>query len=194
MWNFKTELIGSKIIHFYIDDNDGSVSYETYLELLQNSPKFREVFIQVLSEIPFEAFRWETRPLTGDNASQAFECVVIDSPELIVAPDIKPFKDKFLAAGSDDVLTFNNLSGESTLIVPSQVRKGVDFSHLAKFVENAPRELQHKMWIQVGRMLMSLINESPVWLSTAGSGVAWLHIRIDQEPKYYRHFTFKHAY
>jgi hypothetical protein len=27
----------------------------------------------------------------------------------------------------------------------------------------------------------------PIWLSTAGMGVAWLHIRLDERPKYYSH-------
>ena len=28
--------------------------------------------------------------------------------------------------------------------------------------------------------------ESPVWVSTAGMGVSWLHVRFDSRPKYYR--------
>ena len=25
----------------------------------------------------------------------------------------------------------------------------------------------------------------PTWLSTAGMGVSWLHVRLDSQPKYY---------
>ena len=28
------------------------------------------------------------------------------------------------------------------------------------------------------------IDDRPLWLSTAGDGVAWLHVRLDQRPKY----------
>ena len=28
-------------------------------------------------------------------------------------------------------------------------------------------------------------NDRSVWLSTSGMGVSWLHVRIDQVPKYY---------
>ena len=30
----------------------------------------------------------------------------------------------------------------------------------------------------------------PVWLSTSGMGVAWLHFRLDQRPKYYTYRAF----
>ena len=31
----------------------------------------------------------------------------------------------------------------------------------------------------------------PIWLNTAGGGVAWLHIRLDHRPKYYRYLPYK---
>jgi hypothetical protein len=35
------------------------------------------------------------------------------------------------------------------------------------------------------------IGEAPVWLSTAGMGVAWLHVRLDSRPTYYGHRPYK---
>ncbi len=29
------------------------------------------------------------------------------------------------------------------------------------------------------------------WLNTEGGGVAWLHVRIDQRPKYYHYAPYK---
>ena len=29
-----------------------------------------------------------------------------------------------------------------------------------------------------------------VWLSTAGDGIAWLHVRMDPRPKYYQHTEY----
>ena len=29
------------------------------------------------------------------------------------------------------------------------------------------------------------VGAEPVWLSTAGAGVPWLHVRLDDRPKYY---------
>ena len=37
------------------------------------------------------------------------------------------------------------------------------------------------------------VNEIPVWLSTAGGGVAWLHVRLDDRPKYYSYAPYKNV-
>ena len=31
------------------------------------------------------------------------------------------------------------------------------------------------------------IDSNPLWLSTLGLGVAWVHIRLDRTPKYYQY-------
>jgi hypothetical protein len=35
--------------------------------------------------------------------------------------------------------------------------------------------------------------KEPLWLSTAGQGVFWLHVRLDRYPKYYNHAPYRHA-
>ena len=32
--------------------------------------------------------------------------------------------------------------------------------------------------------------DMPLWVSTAGLGVSWLHVRLDARPKYYRHDAY----
>lgn len=32
----------------------------------------------------------------------------------------------------------------------------------------------------------------PIWLSTSGLGVYWLHVRLDTRPKYYNHDEYKY--
>lgn len=61
------------------------------------------------------------------------------------------------------------------------------YAHLAKFVRNAPDRQTHEIWRVVAEALEGHIGTAPVWLSTAGLGVYWLHIRLDSRPKYYRH-------
>lgn len=33
--------------------------------------------------------------------------------------------------------------------------------------------------------MVARLGVRPVWLSTAGMGVSWLHVRLDARPKYY---------
>ena len=37
------------------------------------------------------------------------------------------------------------------------------------------------------RELLPKRGDAPTWVSTAGGGVAWLHVRLDSAPKYYTH-------
>ena len=37
----------------------------------------------------------------------------------------------------------------------------------------------------------SRVGARPIWLSTAGHGVAWLHVRLDSRPKYYLHAPYR---
>jgi hypothetical protein len=48
------------------------------------------------------------------------------------------------------------------------------------------------LWSAVGRTVASrrAASVDPVWVSTAGLGVHWLHVRLDDRPKYYRHRPF----
>ena len=45
---------------------------------------------------------------------------------------------------------------------------------------------------KVGAVYEALVKQGrPVWLSTEGSGVPWLHVRMDSRPKYYHTREFK---
>ena len=83
------------------------------------------------------------------------------------------------------IVSFANLSGDATLIVPSP-RIGIDaYGHLAAFIRQAPSSQIDKLWRVIGSTVKSRIGKTPLWLSTAGGGVAWLHVRLDSYPKYY---------
>ena len=50
--------------------------------------------------------------------------------------------------------------------------------------------MQHALWRTVGEAVSERITDRPLWLSTAGGGVAWLHVRLDSRPKYYGHTPY----
>ena len=137
----------------------------------------------------FKSFRWETPPLTTETVEQPFKFVIIDSPELLKAADLKPFK-KFLQP-KDSVNTFPNLGKNATLVIPTLPLEGSGYAHLASFVREAPEEVVDLFWKTVGEEVNKELSNKPLWLNTAGAGVAWLHVRLDSKPKYYRHQPFK---
>ena len=67
------------------------------------------------------------------------------------------------------------------------------YGHLAAFVRAAPGGQIDALWQAVGAALEDAWGRSPapVWLSTSGSAVSWLHVRLDARPKYYVHAPYR---
>lgn len=88
---------------------------------------------------------------------------------------------------------FPNLRGDALLVVPSP-RTGNDaYGHLAAFLRHAPHQQLDEFWPVVSTAVKSRLGDHPLWLSTAGGGVAWLHVRLDSRPKYYGYSPYKTA-
>jgi Family of unknown function (DUF6940) len=153
---------------------------------------FRDLWRASLGVLPFDAYCWECPPLTAAGRSRPFECVFVASPLLArMPPDPAAFSGHFRADRS--VVTFRNLGGDAVLVAPAPGGPGTNYSHLASFTATAPAAQQDALWQSVGAAMEKRIGASPVWLSTAGLGVAWLHVRLDDRPKYYRHAPYRRA-
>jgi len=169
------------------------LSWSEVLQHWRRDPGFADAFTEMLAAMPWPAFRWETPPLTTQRLDTAFECVVVDSPGLSAAPDPAPFAEHLRRAGERPVVSFSNLGGDAVLVVPCPLADTSAYAHLASFVRHAPRAQQRALWQAVARAMQQRVGQRPVWLSTAGGGVAWLHVRLDNRPKYYAHTPYRSA-
>jgi len=167
------------------------IAYADVLHNWQQNAAFRTFFTELLAAAPFTAFRWETPPLTATTINRPFEFVLLNAPSLAKSADANAFAEHFPAAESDDVVTFANLGRDATLVVPCPSGPVSAYSHLGAFVRHAPQAQQHTLWRQVGAAMQRRLNDKPIWLSTAGAGVAWLHVRLDERPKYYGHAPYR---
>ena len=50
---------------------------------------------------------------------------------------------------------------------------------------NVPAAVRHDVLRVLGDAVHEKISDAPLWVSTNGAGVAWLHVRLDSTPKYY---------
>jgi hypothetical protein len=177
----------NRVDRYWLRQGTKPVSFESVLELWQGEPRFRNFFTQLLASSRFPAFRWETPALTSTNLSQPFQFVLLDAPGFVSRKsDSKPFRHHFGSSETDGgVVSFPNLHGDATLIVPSPRTAQSCYGHLAAFLRQAPQEQIDAFWIIVSRTVNLRVGERPLWLSTAGGGIAWLHVRIDSQPKYY---------
>lgn len=191
MWSWPSESLNESTIRFAPERDGKSLSWRDVLALWRDNADFNEAFNRTLAGAPFTTFRWETPAVTRAELDRAFEFVVVDSPELDVAPDPEPFAEHFRGAGGETVVAFDNLGGDAGLIVPCPLGPESAYPHLAAFVRHAPVAQQQVLWHTVGRVMLDRVGRHPVWLSTAGGGVAWLHVRLDDRPKYYAHAAYR---
>lgn len=175
-----------------IVENSYTLSSRDVADLWQSDAGFEKFFGVTLAAMPFEAFFWEVQPITMESADAPFECVVVDSPALSgVTADAGPFGSQLDAARSaDGIKTFRNLGGDALLVAPCAGPGTLPYAHLAAFVRHAPESTQLAFWVHVGAALVSQLGSAPVWLSTSGLGVYWLHVRLDRFPKYYTYAPY----
>jgi hypothetical protein len=168
---------------------EGALSLRDVFSGWADDAAFRAGWIAGLREVPFKGFCWECPPATAATSARPFECVFVSSPELADFPaDHEPFADQFHTGVS--VTTFGNLGGDAILVAPCPGPDGSNYSHLASFTATASPVQQDALWQAVGATMQRRIGTSPIWLSTAGHGVAWVHVRLDSRPKYYRHMPY----
>ena len=186
MWQIQRKFIkGDRIQRTIILNNDERVTYQEVIELWQHDRSFREFFISALADTPMTAYFWETPPISKSTIGRKFEFVAVDSSKLAdIKPDPCDFQEYF-ASATEEVITFPNLSNDALLVVPCPVAKIPACTHIASFVRNAANSQQHSLWQTLGRAIAQQLNEQPIWVSTSGLDVSWLHVRLDSRPKHY---------
>lgn len=185
IWATRSEqLPGGRGLRFTVDRGSRPATVAEVLQGWQEDAGFRSLFNRLLADAPFAEFRWETPAVTAATLSRPFECVVLDAPGLARAPDPAAFAGHFAGAEAD-VVVFPNLGRDGILVVPCPVAAPSAYGHLAAFVRHAPEPQRHALWRAVGAAMARRVGDRPVWLSTAGAGVPWLHVRLDDRPKYY---------
>lgn len=185
----------NRITRYSLTHDAAALSFSDVLDLWQSDSDFRDYFTQLLADSPFAAYHWETPALTTSNATQSFQFALLNSPGFCSRmTDQTAYNSYFTADNTDQgIVSFTNLNGDATLVVPSP-RTSIDaYGHLAAFIRGAPKPQLDAFWRIVSNCVKSRIGRSPLWLSTAGGGVAWLHVRIDSRPKYYGYSPYKAA-
>ncbi|MGB1205941.1 MAG: DUF6940 family protein [Chitinophagales bacterium] len=186
-----TEIQKGKVTKFQIEEAGRKLNFNDFMQLLQSSFAFRAFFINLLKNSNYEAYFFEVKAINFQKRTHDFEFVLVHST---ILPRIKANKSFFQPYFDDEktVVSFPNLGKDAELIVPTALSNDKNYAHLATFVRNAPMNQVHDFWQKVGQKYEKATADSATkWLSTAGLGVYWLHVRIDTRPKYYRYQAYK---
>ncbi|MBN8228355.1 hypothetical protein JYK02_12670 [Corallococcus macrosporus] len=173
-----------------------AVSWAAFAAGLRTEPALRSALSETLADCPYPAFFWETPAVSAAGTGTPFEMVLVSAPSLAgtkASPVAFAEQLQLEDRSGPEVRTFANLGGDATLVVPRAMADSESYGHLAAFVRAAPASQVHALWQAVGEALTAAWarGPAPVWLSTSGSGVPWLHVRLDARPKYYKHAPYR---
>jgi hypothetical protein len=198
----------SERVHRYTVSHRGGTTllrWDEVLELWRTDRSFALFFTAMLAASPFESFFWECPASSYATLSAPFECVTIRASTFARANPAN-FAEHFNAGMG--AATFLSLGGDATLVAPTGLvgaglvgaglvgapgEARASYGHIAAFCRGASESQHLAVWQAVGAALAAHNSASggrPVWLSTEGSGVPWLHIRMDSRPKYYHLSNF----
>ncbi len=94
------------------------VSYAEIVDRWQCDGGFRDFFIGLLAAVPYDAYFWETPPITRMTSTRSFEFVFVESRDLVrLCPDPAAFAQHFEATEAEtEVVSFWNLGGDARLL------------------------------------------------------------------------------
>ena len=195
-----TPLAGADAVHCRCWAGERRVTYAEAMHLLEERGGFADSLTDAVADLPFEAMLFELPPTTRERASATpFEFVANDAPALAVADaDASSFFPEHACTGS--VAVFPNLGRDAVLVAPCPdnvpAKHQQHCAHLASYLRNSSRKATRSLWRAVGgavreRLETASDDRDPLWLSTNGLGVSWLHVRLDSVPKYYRHAPYR---
>jgi len=189
-WSVDLEPLAQGVLHGHAVDGVDTGSFAGMLAALRTDSRARSALTHALAAAPFVAYRWECPPVTSVTVDRPFEFVLLESPRLVRRPDQHTFSRYF--SDSSVVVEFPSLARDAVLLVPCPLDVDpASYVHLAAFLREAPEAQVHELWMRVGDAMQERVNRRPVWLSTAGGGVAWLHVRLDDHPKYYAYPPYR---
>ena len=159
-------------------------TYKKFVDLMTTKK-----YIIILQNIPFEYYVLQS-PCFYNNLNNKFEFVVINEPKLKNMKLNTTVYNKYFKKDKN-IAIFPNLTGDTTLIVP-RILPDIDenvYLNIATFSRGAPIDQQILLWKKVFKELKNCKHNC--FLNIHGLGVGWLHVRIDEKPKYYLFNNYK---
>ena len=192
-WTATLEMLSGDVQRATIQDDQGRpLKFEDVVSLWERDGLFSEFFVSVLRASSFDTFFFECPPVTRATIRRDYEHVTVRAHRFRSA-SASDFQSHFDGCAMGAV-TFANLGGDAQLVAPCP--RSADhhqYGHIAAFTRGAAMPQQVELWKLTGltmRQTLERRSAARTWLNTEGSGVPWLHVRMDSTPKYYHHMAY----
>jgi hypothetical protein len=126
-------------------------------------------------------FQWNTSVLKNGGNTKYIQRFKSDLG-LPTVQNKKDFQEYINKSTNKYVTSFPNLSGDTILVIPMPMH-GKNYATLRDFIDNADIVQQQAFWKKVAKIAREL--NGNIWISVHGLGVAYTHVRISNNPKYY---------
>lgn len=171
----------------------GGITWRQLLEKWSDKKKYNIKY-------PSYSFAIKFYPFTGNDLDTMVKYEISREDGLAEEQNYSFFEDKLnrlCRFESKDkkckVISFKNLSGNTTLIVPCP-DANKNYAHISLFNKNAKNSKKLELWKKVAEEINNIIEnntDQKIYLNTHGYGVPYLHVRIDPTPKYGYEFLLK---
>src|SRR5689334_20287810 len=96
MWTSFIQKVDRQTTKTTLSNSSGALSFGEVIELWNDSKEFREYFTTIISQSAFDAFFWETPPVTDATLGRPFEFVLVEGASLSrLKPDPTAFRAHF---------------------------------------------------------------------------------------------------
>jgi len=171
------------IVIYYL--NGRIMTCEEFINYSHSDNRFRNIINESIVCIPFNEFSYESLPLSKLNKNQPYFFMAIRTKFKSNIVDKTPFNDYF-TTNQKEVVDFFNLNKDTILIVPNPEKGYEKYRGLKSYIVNASEESKNNFWKKIAAITKYLISRSKtIYLKTEGSGVAYVHFRIQTTTKYY---------
>jgi hypothetical protein len=162
---------------------ESSFTNEKYWQKMKNSRKFRKSFVDgiLLESEDYGAIFLEFEEYVPN---EPLRYTIVDATTSFsnVKQNSRSFRKYFT---DEDAVAFDNLSGDTKLVVPTDQDESTNYAHLLSFLRTASNEQIDSTLQLLATSVLEEVDNRKYYVSTHGLGVHWLHFRICETPKYY---------
>jgi len=171
--------MGNKITQMSIDQNKSDTHWTKILKNWEYGIYFKYP-LNIKNR-----FMWNTSVIK-ENGKSKFKENFKESDKLPKTQNWSVFSSYINKSKNKYVTSFLNLNKDTLLVIPMP-QNGKNYATLKDFCDNASKTQQIIFWQEVSKLIKKKIieNKKPIWVSTHGLGVPYMHVRISNSPKYY---------
>ncbi|MEM7512507.1 MAG: hypothetical protein AAF388_16350 [Bacteroidota bacterium] len=185
-WKFTVKVTAVNSERITISSDNQLLTFREVFTLWKNDPDFVERYRQEILQAGGGAFFWEHPPLREIDLDQAYEVKLVKTNSFDSRTvDEQTFREHFRP--DKQVVIFPNLGGDAPLIAPVNHKEKETYKHFGAFLRKADTDQVLELFKSISETcLQELAKGKQIWLNTEGTGVIWLHVRLDARPKYYK--------